>query len=161
MPHHLIFSEGQFGSPASKTGNSVIRYAAASVAAVLDSRLAGKTVQDVLGYGGDIPIVATVDDGIALGADSLMVGIAVAGSELPAPAREAIRHAIDNGLNIWNGLHTFVADDPELGPFARSAASRSTTFDARRPICPSAPVAFGSSSRRSCSPSAATRTSAR
>src|SRR5512142_2317358 len=108
MPRYLIFSEGQFGTPASKTGNSVIRYAAPNVAAVLDSRLAGKTVQQVLGYGGDIPIVASVDDGIARGADSLMVGIAVAGAELPADARAAVRRSIEKGLHIWNGLHTFV-----------------------------------------------------
>jgi uncharacterized NAD-dependent epimerase/dehydratase family protein len=131
MPHHLIFSEGQFGSPASKTANSVIRYSAANVAAVLDSRLAGKTVEDVIGYGGAIPIVATVDEGIALGADSLMVGIAVAGSELPGPARDAIEHAIEKGLNIWNGLHTFVADDPELGRLARQRGVE--VHDVRRP----------------------------
>jgi uncharacterized NAD-dependent epimerase/dehydratase family protein len=130
MPHHLIFSEGQFGSPASKTANSVIRYAAADVAAVLDSRLAGRTVQDVIGYGGDIPIVATVDEGIALGADSLMVGIAVAGSELPAPARAAIRRALEKGLDIWNGLHTFVADDAELRALAEARGA--TVHDVRR-----------------------------
>lgn len=131
MPRHLIFSEGQFGSPASKTANSVIRYAAPNVAAVLDSRLAGKTVQDVIGYGGNIPIVSTVDEGIALGADSIMVGIAVAGSELPAPAREAIKHAIDKGLNVWNGLHTFVSDDPDLGPLAQKRGVE--VNDVRRP----------------------------
>lgn len=131
MPHHLIFSEGQFGTPASKTANSVIRYSAPSVAAVLDSRLAGKTVQEVIGYGGAIPIVSTVDEGIALGADSLMVGIAVAGSELPAPARAAIKHAIDEGLDIWNGLHTFVSDDPELGPLAKTRGVQ--VHDVRRP----------------------------
>jgi uncharacterized NAD-dependent epimerase/dehydratase family protein len=131
MPHHLIFSEGQFGTPASKTANSVIRYSGPSVAAVLDSRLAGKTVQDVIGYGGAIPIVATVDEGIALGADSIMVGIAVASAELPAPARAAIKHSIDRGLNVWNGLHTFVADDPELGPLARQRGVE--VHDVRRP----------------------------
>jgi uncharacterized NAD-dependent epimerase/dehydratase family protein len=131
MPHHLIFSDEQFGSPASKTANSVIRYAAQNVAAVLDSRLAGKTVQEVIGYGGDIPIVATVHQGIALGADSLMVGIAVAGAELPQPARAAIRQAIDKGLDVWNGLHTFVADDPELGPLA--AQKGVEIHDVRRP----------------------------
>jgi uncharacterized NAD-dependent epimerase/dehydratase family protein len=131
MPRYLIFSEGQFGTPASKTGNSVIRYSAANVAAVLDSRLAGKTVQDVIGYGGDIPVVATVDDAIALGADSIMIGIAVAGSELPKPARDAIRYSIDRGLHVWNGLHTFVADDPELGPLARARGVE--VHDVRRP----------------------------
>ena len=131
MPQHLIFSEGQFGTPASKTANSVIRYAGPSVAAVLDSRLAGKTVQDIIGYGGNIPIVSTVDEGIALGADSIMVGIAVAGSELPGPARAAIKHAIDKGLDVWNGLHTFVADDPELGPLATQRGV--AVHDVRRP----------------------------
>lgn len=131
MPRYLIFSEGQFGTPASKTGNSVIRYSAANVAAVLDSRLAGKRVSDVLGYGGDIPIVPTVTEGILRGADSLMVGIAVAGSELPADARAAIREAIDAGMHIWNGLHTFVADDPELGHLA--AKKKVEVHDVRRP----------------------------
>ena len=120
MPRYLIFSEGQFGTPASKTGNSVIRYSAPNVAAVLDSKLAGKTTQEVLGYGGDIPVVSNVEEGVALGADSLMVGIAVAGAELPAPARNAIRQSIERGMHIWNGLHTFVADDPELGALARA-----------------------------------------
>src|SRR3569833_2226693 len=131
MAHHLIFSEGQFGSPASKTANSVIRYSAPNVAAVLDSRLAGKTDQDVLGFGGSIPIVASVDEGIALGADSLIIGIAVAGSELPRPAREAIKHAIEKGQNIWNGLHTFVADDPTLGALAQQRGVE--VHDVRRP----------------------------
>jgi uncharacterized NAD-dependent epimerase/dehydratase family protein len=131
MPHHLIFSEGQFGTPASKTANSVIRYAAADVAAVLDTRLAGQTVQQVIGYGGNIPIVSTVDEGAALGADSLMVGIAVAGPEFPAPARAAIKRAIDKGMQIWNGLHAFVADDRELGPLAKERGV--AVHDVRRP----------------------------
>src|ERR1043165_7800715 len=131
MPRYLIYSEGQFGTPASKTGNSVIRYSAPNVAAVLDSKLAGKTTQDVLGYGGNIPVVSTVDEGVKLGADSLMVGIAVNGGMLPAPARAAIKESIERGLHIWNGLHTFVADDPELGPLAKKKGIQ--VHDVRRP----------------------------
>lgn len=131
MPRYLIFSEGQFGTPASKTGNSVIRYSGPNVAAVLDGTLAGKTAQDLLGFGGNIPVVASVEEGIALGADALMVGIAVAGPELPVAARAAIKLSIERGLEIWNGLHTFVADDPELGPLAR--AKGVAVHDVRRP----------------------------
>ena len=131
MPRYLIFSEGQFGTPASKTGNSVIRYSGRQVAAVLDSKLAGKTVQDVLGFGGDIPVVATIDEGIARGADALMVGIAVNGGGLPPEVRAATKRSIERGLAIWNGLHAFVAEDPELGPLARK--HNVEVHDVRRP----------------------------
>ncbi|HMA23431.1 MAG TPA: DUF1611 domain-containing protein, partial [Gemmatimonadaceae bacterium] len=119
MSRYLIYAEGQFGTPAAKTGHSVIRYSAAHVAAVLDSTHAGKCVSDVLGFGGDIPIVATVDEGAAKGADALLVGVAVVGGGLPAGVRTAIRRSIECDLDIWNGLHAFVADDAVLGPLAR------------------------------------------
>ena len=131
MSRYLIFSEGQFGTPASKTGNSVVRYSAGQVAAVLDSQHAGKRVQDVLGFGGDIPIVASVDEGIALGADSLLVGIATHGSGLPGNLLSAVHRAIDRGLAIWNGLHIFVGDNPSLAALARERGVK--LHDVRRP----------------------------
>ena len=131
MPRYLIYAEGQFGTPASKTGNAVIRYSGEHVAAVLDSRHAGKRVADVLGYGGTIPIVATVEEGVAHGADALLIGIAVAGGGIPAEARDAIEQAITRGLEIWNGLHAFVGDDPRLGTLARARGV--SVHDVRRP----------------------------
>ena len=131
MPRYVIYADGQFGTPASKTGNSVIRYSSASVAAVLDSKLAGKTVGDVLGYGGDIPIVASLDDALALGADSLLVGIATHGGGFSAELRTAVHYAIDHGMSIWNGLHSFVSSDPELVVLARSRGAE--LHDVRRP----------------------------
>ncbi|MDB4874964.1 MAG: hypothetical protein JWM41_1410 [Gemmatimonadetes bacterium] len=131
MTRYLIYSEGQFGTPASKTGNSVIRYSAEHVAAVLDSRLAGKTVGDVLGYGGDIPVVGSIEEGIARGADALLVGIAVHGGGFGPELRTAIHKSIGLGLDVWNGLHGFVGDDPELAALA--AARGVTLHDLRRP----------------------------
>jgi uncharacterized NAD-dependent epimerase/dehydratase family protein len=131
MSRYLIYSEGQFGTPASKTGNSVIRYSGEHVAAVLDSRLAGKTAGEVLGYGGGIPVVASVDEGVARGADSLLVGIAVHGAGFGAELEAVIRQSIDRGLNIWNGLHRFVSDDPELAALARARGVE--LHDLRRP----------------------------
>jgi uncharacterized NAD-dependent epimerase/dehydratase family protein len=131
MSRYLIYSEGQFGTPASKTGNSVIRYSRAHVVAVLDSRLAGQRVQDVLGYGGDIPIVSTIEEGAALGADALLVGIAMHGGGLSSGLRAAVRVAIERGLHIWNGLHAFIGDDPELAALAR--ARHVELHDVRRP----------------------------
>lgn len=131
MPRYLIDAQEQFGTPASKTAHSVIRYSRHQVAAVLDRRHAGRTVQDVLGFGGDIPIVGAVADGAALGADSLLVGVAVAGGGLPTDLRATVRIAIEHGLEIWNGLHGFVFLDPELGPLARERGV--AVHDVRRP----------------------------
>jgi len=85
----------------------------------------------VLGYGGDIPVVASIDEGVARGADALLVGIAMHGAGFSATLREAIHTAIDRGLTIWNGLHTFVGDDPELGALAKARGV--TLHDVRRP----------------------------
>jgi uncharacterized NAD-dependent epimerase/dehydratase family protein len=131
MPNYLIYAEGQFGTLSSKTGHSVIRYSETQVAAVLDSRHAGKTVADVLGYGGRIPIVASIDEGVANGADALLVGIAMHGGGFGPDLRNVIHAAIDRRLSIWNGLHAFVADDRELATLA--AARGVELHDVRRP----------------------------
>jgi uncharacterized NAD-dependent epimerase/dehydratase family protein len=131
MPRYLIYADGQFGTPASKTGNSVIRYSSTSVAAVLDSKHAGKTVSSVIGYGGDIPVVGSIDDALALGADALLVGIATHGGGFSAELRAATRYAIDHGMDIWNGLHSFVMSDPELAALARARGV--TVHDVRQP----------------------------
>jgi len=59
-PAFLILAEGQFGPLTSKTANSCIRYTPERVVGVIDSRRAGKTAADVLGFGGAIPVVASI-----------------------------------------------------------------------------------------------------
>jgi len=82
-PHHrfLIVADGQFGPLTSKTANSCIRYFPERIVAVLDRVEAGKTVQDVLGFGGSIPVVADFDQGVAKGggATAVLIGIAPPG----------------------------------------------------------------------------------
>ena len=131
MPRYLVYAQDQFGTPSAKTAHSVVRYSAAHVAAVLDRSRAGERVHDVLGFGGAIPIVDTVADGVICGADALLVGIALAGDGLPNDLRVAIAQALEHRLEIWNGLHGFVADDPELGPLAARLGVR--VHDVRRP----------------------------
>lgn len=131
MPHSLVYAQDQLGTPAAKTAHSVIRYSAPRVAAVLDRTHAGRTVQDVLGFGGKIPVVDSVADGVIAGADALLVGIAVAGGGLPTDVRAVIAQAIEHRLEIWNGLHGFVGEDPELA--ARAAKLNVRIHDVRRP----------------------------
>ena len=130
MPRYLVYAQDQLGTPAAKTAHSVIRYSAPHVAAVLDRSHAGARVHDILGYGGDIPVVSSVADGAAHGADALLVGIAVVGAGLPKDLRATIANAMEHRLEIWNGLHGFVTEDAELGPLAARLGVR--VHDVRR-----------------------------
>ena len=138
----LIIADGEFGPLSSKTANSCIRYFPERIVAVLDRSQAGKTVQDVLGFGGKIPIVGDFERGIAQGegATAVLIGIAPAGGKLPDEWKSWLRSAIDKKLEIWSGLHTFIGDDPELGPLAKARGVR--ILDARRPP-PQLPIADG------------------
>jgi len=127
----LIIADGEFGPLTSKTANSCVRYFPERIVAILDRRQAGKTAQDVLGFGGKIPVVGDFQQGITLGATAVLIGIAPAGGRLPDEWRGWLAAAIDRGLEIWSGLHTFIADDPELGPRARAKGVR--ILDARKP----------------------------
>jgi uncharacterized NAD-dependent epimerase/dehydratase family protein len=138
----LIVADGEFGPLTSKTANSCIRYFPERIVAVLDRVQAGKTVQDVLGFGGNIPVVADFDQGVAKGggATAVLIGIAPPGGRLADEWRGWLRSAIERRLEIWSGLHTFIGDDPEFGPLAKSKGVR--ILDARK-APPNLPIADG------------------
>jgi D-glutamate N-acetyltransferase len=130
-PTYLIIAEGAFSPETSKTANSALRYLPERIVGVLDSTAKGATCQDVLGYGGSIPVVRTIEEGFALQPQALMIGIAPAGGRLPPEWRGWILAAFDRGLSIWSGLHTSLGDDPEFA--ARARARGVTITDARKP----------------------------
>ncbi len=129
----LIVADGQFGALTSKTANSCIRYFPERIVGVFDRVEAGKTAQEVLGFGGTIPVVGDFERGLALrgGATAVLIGIAPAGGQLPAEWRGWLRTAIERGLEVWSGLHTFIGTDPELGRLARDKGVR--IHDVRKP----------------------------
>ena len=53
----VILAEGKFSPLESKTANQSIRYIPDQVVAVINSRQAGRTANEVLGFGGHIPVV--------------------------------------------------------------------------------------------------------
>ena len=128
----LILAEGAFSPLRSKTANACIRYTPEHVVAVIDSTRAGQTSQDVLGFGGTIPVVSSLREGLTKGqANALLIGIAPPGGQLPAAWRALILEAIDQKLDIWSGLHTILGDDPEFAARARSRGA--TIHDLRKP----------------------------
>jgi uncharacterized NAD-dependent epimerase/dehydratase family protein len=132
----LIIADGQFDPMTSKTANCCIRYMPERIVGVFDRATAGKTVQEVLGFGGSLPVVGDFEQGLRLGATAVLVGIAPMGGRLPAEWRGWLRTAIERGLEIWSGLHTFIGDDPELGALAREHGVRISTRASHRRTCP-------------------------
>jgi uncharacterized NAD-dependent epimerase/dehydratase family protein len=132
MRRLVILTEGQFGAHHAKTAMGVIRYATDRTVAVLDSSIAGRNVSEWL-PGHDIPAVATLFDALALPEppDTLLIGIAPTGGRLPDAWRTTILQAIDAGLEVHPGLHTFLGDDPEFS--AAAAVKDVRIVDYRRP----------------------------
>jgi uncharacterized NAD-dependent epimerase/dehydratase family protein len=132
MRRLVILTEGQFGPHHGKTAMGVIRYGTDPIAAVLDSSIAGRNVSEWL-PGHDIPAVATLEEALALPEppDTLLIGIAPTGGKLPDEWRASILAAIDAGLEVHSGLHTFLGDDPEFS--AAAAAKGVRIVDYRRP----------------------------
>jgi uncharacterized NAD-dependent epimerase/dehydratase family protein len=139
-PQYLILADNEFGIMTSKTANAVIRYQPSRVVAVLDRQLVGKTSDEVLGFGGAIPVIGSVADGLARGANAVLIGIAPQGGLLPDEWRGWVRQAIEGGCDVVSGLHAFLADDPELAGTARRHGR--TILDVRRPPA-DLPVATG------------------
>jgi uncharacterized NAD-dependent epimerase/dehydratase family protein len=139
-PRFLIVADGDFGPMTSKTANSVIRYLPHRTVGVLDRSQAGKSVQEVLGFGGSLPIVGSMRAGLELGPTAVLIGIAPQGGKLPEEWRTWLAQALDAGCDLWNGLHTHLGDDPMLSAKARAVGAR--IFDLRKPP-PDLPVASG------------------
>jgi len=131
----VILAEGNFGYHHGKTAMGVIRFGRDTVLAVIDSAQAGGNVQTWLGAQPrfDIPIVATLDDALALEprATVLLIGIAPTGGRLPESWRAVILAAIAAGLDVHSGLHTLLGDDAEFAAAASAAGVR--IVDYRRP----------------------------
>jgi uncharacterized NAD-dependent epimerase/dehydratase family protein len=128
----VILTEGQFGPHHAKTAMGVIRYGQDPISAVLDSSIAGRNISEWV-PGRDIPAVATLAEALALPAppNTLLIGIAPTGGRLPDAWRRVILDAIDAGMDVHSGLHTFLGDDPEFA--AAAAAKRVEIVDFRRP----------------------------
>ena len=126
-----ILAEGHFAPMEAKTAIGLLRYRPEAVVAVLDSEHAGSTTAACVSAGGATPVVATLDEAAALGADTLLIGIAPAGGRLPAAWRPTVERALDRGWRVISGLHTFLGDDVALA--ARARAHGGSIEDVRRP----------------------------
>jgi uncharacterized NAD-dependent epimerase/dehydratase family protein len=85
----------------------------------------------VLGFGGAIPVISTLEEGLVHRPTALLIGIAPSGGQLPESWRPTIAGALRHGLDVWSGLHAFVSDDRQFAALA--AESGATIHDLRKP----------------------------
>lgn len=88
-----------------KMGFGLMRFSKHPIVCVIDSHYAGKTIAEAIGLPYPIPVVATIDDALALGAQIMALGIAPSGGHFPAEWDLPISHALSKGLSLINGLH--------------------------------------------------------
>jgi uncharacterized NAD-dependent epimerase/dehydratase family protein len=85
----------------------IVHYGPHPVVAILDSTRAGESYRE-------IPIVATVAEAMQLGPTTAAVGVATQGGRFPPEWRDLLKDSIRAGLDLENGLHEFISEDPEL-----------------------------------------------
>lgn len=105
---YLILAEGKSADAHyGKTMRGVLRYGPDPAVAIVDSERPGEEVQGV-------PVVATVAEGLAYGPTTALVGVATQGGRFPPAWRELLKQSVAAGLDVENGLHEYLSDDPEL-----------------------------------------------
>ena len=110
---YLILAEEKSADPHyGKTARGVIRYSPNPTVALLDSTRAGETHDG-------IPIVGSVNDALCFNPTTALVGVATQGGRFPPAWRELLRACVAQGLDVENGLHEFLTNDPELVELAR------------------------------------------
>jgi uncharacterized NAD-dependent epimerase/dehydratase family protein len=117
-----VLTAGQLDDPAAKTAHGILRYGRREVAAIIDDRFAGRRANEVVPYARrDTPVVGSVAQARALGATAMVIGVAPLGGRLTPAWRAAVLEAIATGMDVEAGLHSVLADDPELAAAAEAA----------------------------------------
>ena len=82
----------------------------------------------------------SLEQAIAAGARTLVIGIAVVGGAIPSSMRAVIADALTRGIDVASGTHDRLADDPEFAALAAQSGARIS--DVRVPP-PGLPVGKG------------------
>jgi uncharacterized NAD-dependent epimerase/dehydratase family protein len=120
MPRPLaaVATFGRLPELDAKMAHGILRYCD-HIAAVVDERYAGQRLSELLPYAGrDLPVVASVAEAHRAGARELIVGAAPPGGAAAPEMIRTCRAALDLGLDVVSGLHTRLADAPELAQAA-------------------------------------------
>jgi len=119
----IVLTHGLLHTMNAKTAHGLLRGTERfKILAVIDRDHAGSDAGDVMdGNYLAIPVFASVKEYLHQNpgqATTCIIGVALEGGKLPEDYRHEIRDAIEGGLNMVNGLHTYLSDDPTFAALA-------------------------------------------
>ena len=132
----IVYCEANFGKIDGKTANGLVRHSEKyEILSIIDSEKAGQDAGSVLDDEANcIPIVQNLADALEHAErlpDYFIFGIAPATGRLSPTERALLLQAIEHGMNIVNGLHEFLNEDPEF--IAAAAKANVVIRDIRQP----------------------------
>ena len=132
----IVYCEANFGDIDGKTANGLIRRSEKyKILSVIDSEKAGLDTGMVLDDKPNaIPICRDLADSLAQAGsvpDFFIFGMAPSSGMLSKHERGLVLEAMSHGMNIVNGLHEFLNDDPVFA--AACLANKVKIFDVRKP----------------------------
>ena len=136
IPTAIIYCEGQFGKIDGKTANGLVRHSHNyRILSVIDSKTAGLNSGEVLNEEKNgIPILTDMAAALTHAGtvpDYFIFGIAPSSGLLSDTEKTIILDAMSLKMNIVNGLHEFLSEDPTF--LAASIKHNVTILDIRKP----------------------------
>jgi uncharacterized NAD-dependent epimerase/dehydratase family protein len=126
----LLLANHSFSPTWAKTAVCFLMYRSGDAVAVLDADQAGRTAGAILGFGGGVPVVGSIEEALSLGPELAIVGTAPMGGVLDDELHAEVVACLEAGVDVATGLHVFLEDDSEC----REAMARSgaRVWDVRR-----------------------------
>ena len=110
----VLMQHGGLASLTGKTGLAMLRHRPGPIVAVIDPEHAGERLDLVTGIARPVPVVRDLAEALPYGPTVAVVGLAPSGGGLPDAMRTDVLAALDAGLSIASGLHSYLNDDQEL-----------------------------------------------
>lgn len=149
----VVLAEGTsdelgFDTPYGKTAKGVVMHSDVfDVGAVIDSSCESPTAAEVvlgdtedartdLDHLADIPVVGSFDEAYdeTPGAEAMVIGMATEGGFIPDGWNPMINGALDEGMDLFSGLHNYLSTTPEYA--RRAAEGGARIYDVRQPPHP-------------------------
>jgi uncharacterized NAD-dependent epimerase/dehydratase family protein len=126
-----IFAEKEFGRGFSKLAEGVIRYGEYNFIGIIDSSRVGQKLSDLIKVDKEIPFLRNTKEALQKKADVFLIGVAPRGGKLPDKWIPEIKFAIENGMDIYNGMHIFLRDIEDIKNLAQEKGV--FLWDTRKP----------------------------